>query len=48
MKRPVSIIVRSARIRTAMGHPMSEAEISAYVPYATDIFLKGCGYRPGK
>ena len=29
-----------------MGQPMSDAEIAAYIPYATDLFLKGCGYRP--
>jgi AcrR family transcriptional regulator len=44
----VSLLTDMARIRTAMGHPMSETEISAYIPYGTDLFLKGCGYRPGK
>jgi hypothetical protein len=27
---------------------MSDTEIAAYIPYATDIFLGGCGYRPRK
>jgi hypothetical protein len=34
-----------ARIRAAMGDPMSKSEIAAYMPYATDVFLRGCGYR---
>ena len=42
----VSLLTDMARIRTAMGQPMSDAEIAAYIPYATDLFLKGCGYRP--
>ena len=44
----VSLLTDMARIRTAMGDPMSDAEIAAYVPYACDIFLRGCGYRPKK
>lgn len=42
----VSLLTDMARIRTAMGQPMNAAEIAAYIPYATDLFLKGCGYRP--
>jgi AcrR family transcriptional regulator len=42
----VSMLTDMQRIRTAMGEPMSEAEIGEYIPYATDIFLRGCGYRP--
>jgi hypothetical protein len=41
----VSMMTDMARIRTAMGDPMTQAEIDAYVPYATDHFLRGCGYR---
>jgi AcrR family transcriptional regulator len=44
----LSMLTDMARIRTAMGESMSEKEIAAYIPYATDIFLKGLGYRPGK
>jgi len=44
----ISMLTDMARIRTAMGQPMSDAEIAAYIPYATDIFLRGCGYRPKK
>ena len=42
----ISMLTDMARIRTAMGQPMSTAEIAAYIPYATDVFLRGCGYRP--
>lgn len=42
----VSLLSDMARIRSAMGQPMSSAEIATYIPYATDLFLKGCGYRP--
>jgi len=42
----ISMLTDMGRIRTAMGEPMSEAEIAAYIPYATDMFLRGCGYRP--
>ncbi len=44
----ISMLTDMARIRTAMGEPMSEAEIAAYIPYATDVFLRGFGYRPEK
>jgi hypothetical protein len=37
-----------AGIRTALGDPMSKHEIAAYIPYVTDVFLRGCGYRPRK
>jgi len=37
-----------ARIRTAMGQPMTKAEIDAFIPHAADLFLRGCGYRPKK
>ena len=29
-----------------MGVPMSKAEIDAFIPFATDLFLRGCGYKP--
>jgi AcrR family transcriptional regulator len=44
----MSLLTDMARIRTAMGDPMTKAEIDAYIPFATDIFLRGCGYRPKK
>jgi len=44
----ISMLTDMARIRTAMGESMSEKEIAAYIPYATDLFLKGCGYKPKK
>jgi len=46
--RLTSLLTDMARIRTAMGDPMTKAEIDAYIPFATDIFLRGCGYRPKK
>lgn len=44
----ISMLTDMQRIRTAMGEPMSDAEIREYIPYATDMFLRGCGYRPAK
>jgi AcrR family transcriptional regulator len=44
----ISMMTDMARIRTAMGEPMTKAEIDAYVPYAAVMFLRGCGYRPKK
>jgi AcrR family transcriptional regulator len=44
----VSMLSDMGRIRTAMGEPMSDAEIAAFIPYATDMFLRGCGYKPKK
>jgi AcrR family transcriptional regulator len=44
----VSMLTDMQRIRTAMGDSMSDAEIAAYIPFATDIFLRGCGYKPKK
>lgn len=41
----VSLLTDMGRIRTAMGQPMSDVEIAAYIPYAVDLFLRGCGYR---
>lgn len=41
----ISMMTDMARIRTAMGDPMSKAEIDAYAPYAADMFLRGCGYK---
>jgi len=52
MKRSVSItealiriLTDMARIRTAMGDPMTKAEIDTFGPYAADMFLRGCGYK---
>jgi hypothetical protein len=44
----ISLLTDMARIRTAMGNPMSPEEIEVFIPYATDLFLRGCGYRPKK
>ena len=41
----VSMLTDLARIRTAMGNPMTKAEIDTYVPYAADTFLRACGYK---
>jgi AcrR family transcriptional regulator len=43
----LSMLSDMARIKTAMGDPMTKSEIAAYIPYATDIFLRGCGYTFG-
>ena len=40
----ISMISDPARIRTAMGQPLSKAEIEAHVPFAVDMFLRACGY----
>lgn len=42
----VSMMTDMARIRTTMGELMTKAKIDVYVPYAADMFLQGCGYRP--
>jgi AcrR family transcriptional regulator len=44
----ISMLSDTGRIRTAMGQPMSDAEIAAHIPFATDLFLRGMGYRPNK
>ena len=44
----ISMLTDMQRIRTAMGEPMSDAEIGEYIPYATDLFLRGCGYKAKK
>jgi len=41
----ISMISDPTRIRTAMGQPLSQAEIDAHVPFAVDMFLRGCGYK---
>jgi AcrR family transcriptional regulator len=40
----ISLLTDAARIRVALGLPMSQAEIDAYVPEAVDLFLRGYGY----
>ncbi|HET7086746.1 MAG TPA: TetR/AcrR family transcriptional regulator [Rhizomicrobium sp.] len=47
-KALMSLLTDMARIRTAMGDPMSKAEIDTFIPYAADLFLRGCGYRAKK
>jgi len=42
----ISMLTDMARIRTAMGQPMTKGEIDAFIPYAADMFLRGCGYKP--
>ena len=42
----ISALTDMARIRTAMGDPMSREEVEVFIPYAADLFLRGCGYRP--
>ena len=42
----VCMVSDQIRIRIAMGHPMSGAELEAHVPYAVDMFLRACGYSP--
>lgn len=44
----ISLLTDMARIRTAMGDPMSTQEVETFIPYATDLFLRGCGYKPSK
>lgn len=42
----LSLLTDGARIRVALGLPMSQSEIDAYVPDAVDLFLRGVGYTP--
>jgi AcrR family transcriptional regulator len=42
----ISMLTDAARIRAAMGEPMTEEEGAAHVALAADIFLRGCGYDP--
>jgi hypothetical protein len=39
----ISMMTDMARIRTAMGDPMSKAEIDAYAPYAADNVIARLG-----
>jgi AcrR family transcriptional regulator len=41
----ISALTDMARIRTAMGDPMSDAEIAEFIPYTTDVLLRGWGYQ---
>jgi AcrR family transcriptional regulator len=43
----ITMISDQARIRTAMGQPMTKREIEDHVPFAVDMFLRGCGYKFG-
>jgi hypothetical protein len=40
----VCMVSDQIRIRIAMGHPMTKAELDSHVPYAVDMFLRACGY----
>jgi AcrR family transcriptional regulator len=42
----LSLLTDAARIRVALGLPMSQAEIDSYIPDAVDLFLRGMGYAP--
>jgi TetR/AcrR family transcriptional regulator, mexJK operon transcriptional repressor len=42
----VCMVSDQIRIRIAMGHPMTNAELDSHVPYAVDMFLRACGYTP--
>ena len=41
----LSMVSDTARIRTALGEPMTPDEIQAHVALAAEIFLRGCGYK---
>ncbi len=41
----ISMVSDQIRIRIAMDQPMSKAELEDHVPYAVNMFLRGCGYR---
>jgi AcrR family transcriptional regulator len=41
----LSMMTDQARIRSAIGQPMSRSEVNAHVNYAAGLFLKACGYR---
>ena len=42
----ISLLTDAARIRVALGLPMSQAEIDDYIPGAVDLLLRGLGYAP--
>lgn len=42
----LTMLTDPARIRSALGEPMSEEEIGGHVTYAARLFLRGCGYKP--
>jgi TetR/AcrR family transcriptional repressor of mexJK operon len=44
----ISLLTDGARIRVALGLPMSQAEIDDYIPGAVDLFLRGLGYAAEK
>ena len=41
----LSMMTDQARIRSAIGEPLTPAEISAHVDFAVDLFLRSCGYK---
>jgi AcrR family transcriptional regulator len=40
------ILADHARVRSALGIPLQDDECKAFVSYAVEIFLRGCGYTP--
>ena len=42
----LSMMTDQARIRSAIGEPLTSAEITAHVNFAVDLFLRACGYKP--
>ena len=44
----LSMLSDPARIRTALGDPMTKAQIDAHAPYAVDMFLRACGYKEAR
>jgi AcrR family transcriptional regulator len=44
----LSMLTDPGRIRTALGDPMTKAEIDAHASYAADMFLRACGYKAAR
>ena len=42
----ISMLTDTARIRTAIGEPMTDEEIEKHVAFAARLFLRGLGYQP--
>jgi AcrR family transcriptional regulator len=42
----LTLLTDGARIRVALGDPMSKAEIAEHIALAVDLFLRGVGYTP--
>jgi len=41
----MTMLTDPARIRSALGEPMTQHEIEAHVTFAARLFLRGCGYK---